>query len=251
MSHLLTAGAAWGRSFRPALSAALPPPQPGPPVAALPAGSMRLRSADLDGPCHACAFFSDPEEEYRVLLPFAADCARCGERCLQYLDPARAQERHDRLADAGIDVDGAAETGHFELRTWDEVYLRGGQFDPDDMLVMIEDALRKGRPFGRTRLWANMEWASQGLPGSDQLVEYESRLNPVVEAGNDIVICAYEHGKYSASVVMDILRAHPLVLVGDVLQRNPVYVPTERFLDDLRQRRAARPGLRSGPRGQD
>jgi hypothetical protein len=103
-----------------------------------------------------------------------------------------------------------------------------------------------GRRFGRTRLWANMEWALRGLPGSDDLAEYESRLNSVVERHNDIVICVYAQGKYSASLMMDILRAHPMVVVGDVVQHNPLYVPTEQFLEDLRQRRAARPGLRSG-----
>lgn len=250
MSHLSTPGTAPGTaSGRPSgarsLSGALPPPGPAVPTAAPAAGSIRLKDAGLVGPCHACAFFSAPEEEYRVLLPFAVDCAHCSERCLQYLDPAHVQDRYERLANAGIDVARASDTGHLELRTWDDVYLRGGQFEADGMLALIEDTLRRGRPFSRTRLWANMGWALQGLPGSDQLTEYESRLNPILERTNDVVICAYEHGRYSAAVVLDILRAHPLVLVGDVLQPNPLYVPTERFLEDLRQRRAARPGLRS------
>jgi hypothetical protein len=206
---------------------------------------MPLRGADLAGPCHACAFFSDAEEEYRVLLPFAADCAHCSERCLQFLDPTHVHQRQQRLAAAGIDVAGARETGHFELRTWEDSYLRDGHFDVDDMLALIEETLRTGRRFGRTRVWADMGWALRGLPGSDHLAEYESRVNPVVERGNDVVICVYEHGRHSAAVVMDILRAHPMVLVGDALQPNPLYVPTEQFLDDLRQRRSARPGLRS------
>jgi hypothetical protein len=220
-------------------------PAVGAPGAALPAGSMRLGSPDLLGPCHACAFFLDPEEEYRVLLPFAADCARCGERCLHFIDPLRDRERRERLAEAGVEVSETAAGGRAELRSWDDVYLRGGRFDQDEMLALIEEAMTMGRPFGRTRLWANMEWVLKGLPGSDDLIEYESRLNPIIDKHTDVVICAYEHGKYSASVVMDILRAHPMVIIGDVLQQNPLYVPTEQFLEDLRQRRAARPGLRS------
>jgi hypothetical protein len=119
------------------------------------------------------------------------------------------------------------------------------------MLALIEETLSSGRRFGRTRLWANMEWVLKSFPGSDSLAEYESRLNPIIEKHNDVVVCAYEHGKYSASVVMDILRAHPMLVVGDTLQANPLYVPTERFLDDLRERRGHRPGLRSAAKGSD
>jgi hypothetical protein len=216
------------------------------PAVSAPAASVPLHGGDLVGPLHACAFFADREEEYRSLLPFAADCAHCGEGCLQYVDPARERERVERLAAAGIGVGKAAARGQVELRTWDDVYLRGGRFDQDEMLALIEEAMRHGRRFGRTRLWADMGWALGGLPGSEDLIEYESRLNPLVEQHDDVVVCVYEHHKHSASVVMDILRTHPMVLVGDVLQQNPLYVPTERFLADLRQRRAARAGLRSG-----
>lgn len=207
--------------------------------------------ADLVGPQHACGFFSDVEDEYRVLLPFASDCAHRGEKCLHYLDSARQGERLERLAEAGIDVQTNSENGQLELRTWDNAYLRGGRFDPDEMLDLIDETLSSGRRFGRTRLWANMEWVLKDLPGSDSLAEYESRLNPVVEKNNGVVICAYQHGKYSASVVMDILRAHPMLIVGDVLQPNPLYVPTEQYLDDLRQRRAPRAGLRSAAKDSD
>ena len=39
---------------------------------------------------------------------------------------------------------------------------------------------------------------------------------------------------------MDILRTHPMVIVGGVLQQNPFFVPPDRFLEELRTR-AARP----------
>jgi hypothetical protein len=215
------------------------------PAAGTPGRFLPLSGPGLLGPCHACAFFRDPEDEYRVLLPFATDCAHCGERCLQYVDPSRRQERRARLMQAGIEVSDAPAGGPTEVRTWDDAYLRGGRFDQDDMLALVEETMNAGRPFGRTRAWANMEWALKGSPGSEDLIEYESRLNTVVDKHTDVVVCAYRHGKYSASVVMDILRAHPMIVIGDMVQQNPLYVPTDQFMEDLRQRRSARPGLRS------
>ena len=39
---------------------------------------------------------------------------------------------------------------------------------------------------------------------------------------------------------MDIMRTHPVVLVGGILQENPFYVPPDEFLEELRRRREGR-----------
>ena len=39
---------------------------------------------------------------------------------------------------------------------------------------------------------------------------------------------------------MDILRTHPMVIVGGVLQKNPFFVPPAEFLLELRERGAYR-----------
>lgn len=43
---------------------------------------------------------------------------------------------------------------------------------------------------------------------------------------------------------MDILRTHPMVIIGGVLQQNPFFVPPDRFLQELRAR-AVRPRVQS------
>lgn len=37
---------------------------------------------------------------------------------------------------------------------------------------------------------------------------------------------------------MDILRTHPMVIIGGVLQKNPFFVPPAEFLLELRERGA-------------
>lgn len=37
---------------------------------------------------------------------------------------------------------------------------------------------------------------------------------------------------------MDILRTHPMVIIGGALQVNPFFVPPEQMLEELRQRRS-------------
>jgi hypothetical protein len=40
---------------------------------------------------------------------------------------------------------------------------------------------------------------------------------------------------------MDILRTHPMVILGGVLQRNPFFVPPAEFLAELRERGTLQP----------
>jgi hypothetical protein len=41
---------------------------------------------------------------------------------------------------------------------------------------------------------------------------------------------------------MDIMRTHPMVIVGRLLQENPFFVPPDEFLEELRARgRGERP----------
>jgi hypothetical protein len=95
-----------------------------------------------------------------------------------------------RLSQAGIDVPAMEKRGQFELRVWDEAYLRDGHFDQNRMLTLIQEVLDGGKAAGfpLTRLIAHMEWALEDRPGVDDLVEYETRLNYLLPKYKDPVI---------------------------------------------------------------
>lgn len=200
---------------------------------------VRLAGSVLRRQCHACAFFHTPEEEYRLLVPFTQDGLACGDKSFQITDPGHQEERRARLKNAGVDVDAATEKGQLELRAWEQAYLRTGRFDQHDMLALIEEVLASGKQegYGLTRLWANMEWSLQAVPGVEDIIEYESRLNHVLPKYDDVVVCTYDLNRFSATTVMDIMRAHPMVIIGGLLQDNPFYVPPDEFLEELKTRK--------------
>jgi hypothetical protein len=176
-----------------------------------------------------------------MLLPFSQSGYAAGQRLFQVVDKSHRQERRNRLAEAGLDVDKAEREGQLEIRPWEAAYLRGGRFDQNAMLALIQEVLQDGRArgFGQTRLWANMEWAVEDLPGVHDIVEYETRLNKFLPNYDDVVICTYDLNKFSAPVVMDIMRTHPQVIIGGMVQENPFYVPPDEFLVELAGRRRA------------
>jgi hypothetical protein len=204
--------------------------------------SLQFAGGNLGGQRHICAFFNSIDEEHRVLRSFFKDGFDRGEKATHIVDPENREEHLKRLAEAGINVQQAMDTGQLELRPWREAYLRGDRFDQDAAVALIEEILQSGAAAGYslTRLVGHMEWALLDKPGVNNLVEYETRLNYVLPKYNDPVICTYDLSKFRASLVMDIMRTHPVVIIGGILQENPFFVPPDQFLLELQERRSVR-----------
>ena len=204
--------------------------------------SVHFAGGDLGGQRHICAFFNSIDEEHRVLRSFIKEGLDRGEKAFHVVDPELREKHLKLLAGAGINVPRAIDTGQLEVRRWQDAYLRGDHFDQNAMLALIEEVLQSADTDGYplTRLLAHMEWALLDKPGVDDLVEYEARLNYVLPKYNDPVICTYDLSKFSASVTMDILRTHPVVIIGGILQENPFFVPPDQFLLEMKERRLIR-----------
>jgi DcmR-like sensory protein len=199
---------------------------------------VRLAGAVLSDSCHVCAFFHSKEEEYQVLMPFIKEGFERGDRAYHVVDPKHRQHHLRRLEQEGIDVAGAEANGQLEVRRWHDAYIKEGYFDQYRMIETIKEALGpRDKPSGSiTRLIANMEWALEDLPGVHDIVEYETRLNHVLPQYHDPVICTYDLSRFEGSVVIDIMRTHPMVLIGGIVQQNPFYVPPDEMLKELKER---------------
>lgn len=151
---------------------------------------IQFAGAALHDYRHVCAFFDSSEERDRVMLPFVKEGVDQGEKAFHIIDPEERAAYIARLESAGIPAGALLETDQFELRSWHDAYLRGGRFDQDAMLALIEEVLDRGaeQGFPLTRLVADMEWALEDFPGVDDLVEYEARLNYVLPRYKDPVI---------------------------------------------------------------
>jgi len=203
---------------------------------------ISLAGSQLSDIRHVCAFFNSADEEYRVLLPFIKDGFECGDKAVHVVGPEQHHNHLQRLAAAGIDAAAAQRSGQFELRTNTETYLRDGRFDQERMLEFFEQ-LASGNASGGfplSRIVCHMEWASDGQSHVDDLVEFESRVNDVWRRHDDAVICTYDLAKVGGDTVIDIMRTHPMIIIGGILQHNPFFVPPEEFLREVRERRARR-----------
>jgi len=206
------------------------------------AAPIPFAGSQLDETRHVCAFFNSDDEEYRVLLPFIKDGFQCGHKAIHVVNPDQRQTHLQRLGEAGIDPSAAQQSGQLELRINSEVYLPDGRFDADRMIEVFEQ-LASGNSNGRyplSRICCRMDWAVQDQPHVDDVIEFESRVNDVWRRHDDAVICTYHLGQFAGDAVIDIMRTHPMVIIGGMLQHNPFYIPPDEFLEEFRQRRARR-----------
>ena len=201
--------------------------------------SIHVAGRPLGEVRHICAFFHTKEEEYRVLLDFIKEGLEQSEKAVHIVDARQRDNHRARLQSEGVDISAAEQSGQLRVACWEDAYLKDDHFDQDRQINFLESVLKKGKEEGYplTRLVANMEWALEDKAGVEDIVEYESRLNYVLPKYDDPVICTYDLSRFNAGVAMDILRTHPLVIIGGVLQKNPLYVPPDEFLKELEERR--------------
>ena len=206
-------------------------------------GSLRCAGASMGAHRHICAFFNGPDEEHRVLGSFYREGFDRGEKATHIVDVEHRQEYLRRLAQGGTNVQRMMETGQLEVLSWSDTYVRDHRFDQDAMLASVEELIQSGAAAGyvRTKLVGHhTDWLFLDQPAVRNLVEYEARLNSLLSKYNDPVVCNYDLTKCGASVAMDIMRTHPLVIIGGLLRENPFFVAPEQFLDELRGRRFPR-----------
>ena len=180
-----------------------------------------------------------------MLLPFVKEGLEMGEMAFHTVDPKRREEHIHWLTSAGIDVASQHDHGQIEVSTWTETHLRKGLFDQDETLAfwgkVVSEAKSKGFPV--VRFVTQMGWALETGIDVNELLEYEAKANESwfhQDGPFNHVICVYDLRKFRGDVVVDVMRTHPLLIIGGVLHENPFFVPPEEFLREVRKRRVTR-----------
>jgi hypothetical protein len=193
-----------------------------------------LASASFNNHFHACAFVVGPAEERAVIDPFLLEGVKQGQKAVYIVDPEERRAHEARLAAA------SASSDLLEVTTWNEAHLKGGSFDQERMMLALEDMIRDHAATGRPpmRLVGQMGWVFSEPPGIEQLVAYEASVNEVLNRGKTPTVCVYDVRRLNGSIMMDLLRAHPLTVISGVLHENPFYTPADEMLLQLQERRS-------------
>jgi hypothetical protein len=95
------------------------------------------------------------------------------------------------------------------VSTWD-VHLVRGVFDPERMMRGFAEAVDEARRDGYGGLWvsADMSWASEDLPGVEQLVEYEAGAGGLFAPRHLAAVCQYDRRVFDPALLARACAGH-------------------------------------------
>jgi len=182
---------------------------------------------------HLCSIYRDKDEQLSVIIPFLKGGLRRNERCIYIVDENTKEDISRILQGGGYDLEkGLARTGQLQFFTKEDSYLKDGNFDPDKVINLLklaqEDALENG--YDGLRVTGEMTWVLTRLPGTEKLIEYESKLNYFLPSSSTSALCQYNEKKHSEAILAGVLLTHPKVVLYGKVYDNPYYSHPDVFL---------------------
>jgi len=182
---------------------------------------------------HLCLIYDTPEEQFAAAVPYLRAGLDRNERCLYIADENSGSAVLDALRNAGTDVDRSVRDGALILAGKQETVLRPGRFDPDWWIGFVSQAVREASDSkfsGLRTLLGEMTWALGQETTPESLIEYEAKLNRFVSDHEIRILCQYHRQRFSPELMLGVIRTHPIVVYGDMISRNPYYVPPDELL---------------------
>lgn len=185
---------------------------------------------------HAGLLYASPAEQFAVVVPFIRLGLERREKCLYIVDDNTPQAVSAALQQGGVELEAASRSGALKIVNKHETFVRQGYFDPEFMLQYWERATEMARAggFAGLRVAGEMTWALQGHIGSERLGEYLAKLNNAVLQHDLVAIWQYNHRRFSAEQIWEVLQTHPRMITEGTMYKNGFYMPVTTFLGEHR-----------------
>jgi PAS domain S-box-containing protein len=181
---------------------------------------------------HLCCIYKNDREHRALLTPFMRQGLDRGEKIIYVVDAHSAEQILSYLREDGLDVEDYLKNGQLNVLSVDESYMLEGVFDPDGMICLLEKetmrALDEG--YSALRLTGEMSWTLRGLPGSERLMEYESKLNTFFSGNKCLAICQYDKRRFESAILLEVLTTHPIAIIGTEVFDNYYYISPKELL---------------------
>ncbi|WIG61513.1 MAG: hypothetical protein OJF49_004261 [Ktedonobacterales bacterium] len=156
------------------------------------------------------------------------------EKCLFAGTEATVEEIAQALTKEGIDITAAQEAGQLVLTSDREAFLVNHRFDPYHLLsthqTFIAQALRES--WTAVRISIDMSWLTSEVATPEAVLKYEAASDAVFTFQNAPIIALmhYDYSKLPGQLVVEMLKLHPIAVVGKFIKRNPYYLNSEQYL---------------------
>ncbi len=181
---------------------------------------------------HMCLIFNDDDERRWMMAKYIQSGLDGNEQVGYFVDTLTADDMKRAMRDLGVILSDEQDGRQYSFIETEKVYCPDGTFRTDRMLDALAQAHHRScrEGYAGARVTGEMTWSRKGYAGSENLVEYESRINILVRTVPTTAICQYDARRFDGATLYDILRVHPMMIVHGQVIRNPYYVAPEIFL---------------------
>lgn len=168
---------------------------------------------------HLAFLYSGTREQTEVIIPFVRTGLERSNRCLYFVDDTTSTATVGRLRSGGLDVDAALQSKSLVIVT-----KRRGYFDPDAMINDLKEASAEAQAdgFSALRITTEMAWLLGKEGGIERLNDFEAMLNYYFPQYPALGICQYDLHRFKPETIKEIVLAHPSVVVGGSIRKNPM-----------------------------
>jgi hypothetical protein len=183
---------------------------------------------------HICQLYNQKDELTQTTAALLRDGLRGSDKCYFAGSSQRVADLRRQLRASHVDVDGAIASGQLQLGEDREELLRDGRFDPYHLLAthlaLIARALNEGWEI--VRAVVDMGWLAQDVATPEQLLKYEAASDAVFtfQSRPIIALLQYNYAELPGELVVELLKLHPIAVVGRFIKRNPYYVNAEDYM---------------------
>lgn len=136
------------------------------------------------------------------------------------------------VLDARVDTAKVVADKQLEVIRAPDMYLRSGGFSADEVISSWKAAMSDVMYDGRFDVVRAVEtWSRRDVvPDIDELMTLESKMNRFLPLFPQVVVCLYDIDRFGSSIIVDLLKTHPRMLIGGMLVENPYYTSPDEFL---------------------
>jgi len=159
------------------------------------------------------SYLYDSDVEHRfVLTAFMTQGLLLGQKVIYITDVRSPSMIFGWMWSGGLKIDNYLTSGQFKILLSDGAYLPDGTFDPEAMLSLLQTETNSalGEGYSALRVTGEMTWALRGVPGSDRLLEYESRVTPLFADIECLAMCQYDKRRFDFEFLESVVEYHPV-----------------------------------------
>jgi hypothetical protein len=196
--------------------------------------SVEGKSERIPPGSHICQLYNKATEIVGVTSRLLQVGLSASEKCLFAGSPNTVHEMEEALGKLGVNVQEVCASGQLTLTSDRDAFLVGKRFDLYHLLsthqTFIAQAMREN--WQAVRISIDMTWLTRDVATPEQILKYEAASDAVFTFQNAPIIALmhYDYSKLPGGLVVEMLKLHPIAVVGKFIKRNPYYLNSEQYL---------------------